>query len=185
MRLGVVDIRPFAGLPTAYYGSLCTTRMSAPNAIPEETARWQRRLAGQANNHAWQLAEQATRTPAEGELMLQAAHAAAYLWGHVGDAAQHARAALLLAHAYATLRLPGPAAHYFAQAEPPLAGSAPWEPALLQAVAANVAASRNDTAAHRLHYHQATEQTADLPAPDDRAVLEATLRVMPVPEAAA
>ena len=51
--------------------------MSDAKPTPEETARWQRRLAGQANNHAWQLAEQATRTPAEGELMLQAAHAAA------------------------------------------------------------------------------------------------------------
>jgi hypothetical protein len=157
--------------------------VSDPKPTPEETAGWQRRLAAQANNHAWQLAEQATRTPAEGEQMLQAAHAAAYFWGLVGDATQRALAALLLAHAYATLRLPGPAAHHFAQAEPALAGGEPWVCALLQAVAANVAAARNDTAAHRLHYRKATEQIATLPDPEDRAVLEATLRVLPVPQA--
>ena len=156
--------------------------MSDAKPTPEEIARWQRRLAAQANNHAWQLAEQATRTPAEGELMLQAAHAAAYFWGLLGDASQRAQAALLLAHAYATLRLPGPAAHYFAQAEPALAGGEPWVRALLQAVAANLAAARNDAAAHRLHYNQAIEQTAALPDPEDRAVLEATLRVLPVPD---
>ena len=81
--------------------------MTDPKPTPEETTRWQRRLAGQANNHAWQLAEQATRTSAQDEQMLQAAHAAAYFWGLVGDASQRAHAALLLAHAYATLRLPG------------------------------------------------------------------------------
>ena len=159
--------------------------MSDAKPTPEETARWQRHLAAQANNHAWQLAEQATRTPAEGELMLQAAHAAAYFWGQVGDASQRAHAALLLAHAYATLRLPGPAAHYFAQAEPALTGGEPWVRALLQAVAANLAAARNDAAAHRLHYRQAMEQTAALPDPEDRAVLETTLRVLPVPDAPA
>mgnify|MGYP001347608528 CR=1 FL=1 len=43
---------------------------------PEETAIWQRRLAGQANNRAWALAEALTRTAEEDEEMLQAAHAA-------------------------------------------------------------------------------------------------------------
>jgi hypothetical protein len=162
-------------------------RMTDPKPTPEDTTRWQRRLAGQANNHAWQLAEQATRTSAQDEQMLQAAHAAAYFWGLLGDASQRAHAALLLAHAYATLRLPGPAAHYFAQAEPHFAdaAAAPWERAMLQAVAANLAAARNDTAAHRLHYRQATEQIVALLDPDDRAVLEATLRVLPVPDASA
>ena len=56
---------------------------------------------------------------------------------------------------------------------------------LLQAVAANLAAARNDAVAYRLHCRQATEQTAALPDPEDRAVLEATLRVLPVPDAPA
>ena len=161
--------------------------MSDTQPTPEETARWQRRLAGQANNHAWSLAEQASRTPPQDQQMLQAAHAAAYFWGLVGDASQRAHAALLLAHAYATLRLPEPAAHYFAQAEPHFAdaAAAPWERALLEAVATNLAAARQDAAAHRLHYRQASEQITALPDPQDRAVLEPTLRVLPVPDAPA
>ena len=40
---------------------------------PEEVVRWQRRLAGQANNRAWSLSEQASRSAAEDEEMLKGA----------------------------------------------------------------------------------------------------------------
>ena len=39
---------------------------------PEEVVRWQHRLAGQANNRAWSLSEQASRSAAEDEEMLNA-----------------------------------------------------------------------------------------------------------------
>ena len=48
-----------------------------PQPSAEETALWQRRLASQANNRAWALADAPLRTPEEDEEMLQAAHAAA------------------------------------------------------------------------------------------------------------
>ena len=51
--------------------------MSDPPS-PEETASWQKRLASQANNRAWGLAESTSRSPEEDEEMLQAAHAAMY-----------------------------------------------------------------------------------------------------------
>jgi len=41
---------------------------------PEEIALWQRRLASQANNRAWTLAEMPRRSPGEDEEMLHAAH---------------------------------------------------------------------------------------------------------------
>jgi len=43
---------------------------------PEDVALWQRRLASQANNRAWTLAETLSRSPDEDEEMLQAACAA-------------------------------------------------------------------------------------------------------------
>src|SRR5512137_2272669 len=49
-----------------------------------------KRLAAQANNHAWDLAEAVTRTPEQDEDMLQAAHAAMYCWKRVGDAGHRA-----------------------------------------------------------------------------------------------
>ena len=149
----------------------------------EDTALWQRRLAGQANNRAWTLAEAPSRSSDEDEEMLQAAHAAAFFWRAVGNQGNQAHAAQLLAHVYALLKLPNPAAHFLAKSQPLfLAGECePWEEALAHAVAANVASARKDHAAHAQHYRKALELTAALADPQDRDMLEATLRVLPVP----
>ena len=48
----------------------------AEKPAAEDVALWQRRLASQANNRAWSLAEMLHRSPEEDEEMLQAAHAA-------------------------------------------------------------------------------------------------------------
>ena len=151
---------------------------------PEETVLWQRRLASRANNRAWSLSEQPSRTMAEEEEMLHAAHAAMYFWNIVGEEKNRAHAAQLLALVYAKLKQPEPASRYLTRSEPVLlSGRAePWERALAHAVAANVAEAKGDRIAHRQHYREATEQIAALSDPEDRAILEATLRVVPDPE---
>lgn len=150
---------------------------------PEDLVLWQRRLAGQANNRAWTLCEQTSRTAAEDEELLQAAHAAMYLWNIVGNAHHKAHAAQLLAHAHALLKMPGPASHYWAKSHPVFmeASSAPWERALAHAVAANVAAVNGQAAEHAEHDRLAREQVAALADAQERALLEATLRVLPTP----
>jgi hypothetical protein len=149
----------------------------------EDLALWQRRLASQANNRAWSLSEQQSRTAEEDEEMLQAAHAAMYFWNIVGNASNKAHAAQLLAHVYATLKLPKPAAHYLAKSQPIFMTETaePWERALAHAFAANVASARAQAAEHAEHYRQAIEQVAALTDAEERAILEATLRVLPVP----
>ena len=149
----------------------------------EEVALWQRRLASQANNRAWSLSEQASRTPEEDEEMLQAAHAAMYFWNIVGKPNNKAHAVQLLAHVCATLKQPIAAARYLAQSNAVfMADSAePWERALAHAVAANVAWAGGETAEHLAHYHQAVERVAALPDPQEREILEATLQVLPAP----
>jgi hypothetical protein len=107
---------------------------------PEEVVRWQHRLAGQANNRAWSLSEQASRSAAEDEEMLNAAHAAMYFWSIVGNANNQAHA-----------------------------------------VAANVASAGSNTQDHKRHYQEATRLTAALENAEERAIIEATLRVLPVP----
>jgi hypothetical protein len=156
--------------------------MSEPPTA-EQTALWQRRLASQANNRAWTLSEAASRTPEEDEEMLQAANAAMYLWKIVGNARNRAHAALLLAHAYALLGLGNPAKHYFAKASPVFFGQGadPGELAIGHAVAANVAAATGDSKAHATHYAEADRLIAALPGAEDRNILGATLRVIPVP----
>lgn len=152
----------------------------------EETARWQRRLASQANNRAWTLSEAASRTAEEDEEMLQAAHAAMHFWKIVGNESNRAHAAQLVAHVYALLGLGGPAVHYMAKSQPVFLSdrAEAWEVALAHAVAANVAAAQKDAAAHADHYAKAFELVAKLPDAEDREILEKTLRVLPVPSAA-
>jgi hypothetical protein len=150
-----------------------------------ETAAWQRRLAAQANNRAWALSESKTRTPEEDEEMLQAAHAAMYFWKIVGNQSNRAHAAQLLAHVYALLRLPNPARHYQRQCLSFFLDNdcAPWEKAIAHAIAANVSASAGEAESHRRHYEEAVRLTAALPDPEEREILEATLRVIPSPMA--
>src|SRR5689334_23491582 len=94
----------------------CRPMVAEP--APEDVRLWQRRLASQANNRAWTLAELLQRSPEEDEEMLHAAHAAMYFWKIVGTPGNHAHAALLLAHVYALLELPGPATHYLSKSLP-------------------------------------------------------------------
>jgi hypothetical protein len=150
---------------------------------PEEVTRWQRRLASQANNRAWSLSEQPIRTAAEDEEMLNAAHGAMYFWSIVGDENTQAHAVQLLAHTYATLNQPGAAARYLERSLPIfLAETAkPWERALAHAVAANVASAGSNTEDHARYYEDAIRLTAALEDAEERAIIEATVRVLPVP----
>lgn len=152
---------------------------------PEEIALWQKCLASQANNRAWTLAESLTRAPEEDEEMLQAAHAAMYFWKIVGNAGNRAHAAQLVAHVYALLRLPNPAKHYLQQSQPFFLDQAcaPWEKAFAHAIAANVAAAAGEHEAHVRHYREARQVIASLLGEEDRNILDATMRVIPVPDA--
>lgn len=155
----------------------------AGKPTPDEVALWQRRLASQANNRAWTLTELLDRSPSDDEEMLHAAHAAMYFWRMVGDPGNHAHAAQLLAHVYALLKLPEPAARYLSQAAPHFEqGSvAPWELAFFHAVAANVAFAQDDAAAHVSHYAQAQAAADQIADPQTRDMFAATLRVIPTP----
>jgi hypothetical protein len=150
---------------------------------PEQIAAWQRRLASQANNRAWTLAESSTRTPREDDEMLEAANAAMHFWNIVGNDRQRALAAELLAHAYALRGFGDLARHYFSKCKAVVFGdgAAPWERAMAHAIAANVAAASGDGAAHRAHYDEARRLVAAIESDGDRNVVEATLRVIPVP----
>jgi hypothetical protein len=155
----------------------------AENPTPEDVVIWQRRLASQANNRSWTLTETPLRSPEQDEEMLHAAHAAMYFWKIVGNAGNHAHAAQLLAHVYALLKLPGPAAHYLAKSMRHFAQQdcAPWELAFAHAVAANVASAEGDVAAHAQHYAAATGFAAQMTDAETRAMFAATLRVIPAP----
>ena len=152
---------------------------------PEETALWQKRLASQANNRAWALSESSTRTPADDQEMLHAAHAAMHLWAIMGNERSKAHAEQLLAHVHALLghaaaagRYGQPAFAFFTRED-----NAPWEMAFAHAIAANVASCQGDTATHAARYAEGQTRIAALEDPEDREILERTLRVIPAPSA--
>ncbi|CAM8643106.1 hypothetical protein MCEMSEM47_01140 [Burkholderiales bacterium] len=149
----------------------------------EEDMQWQRRLASQANNRAWTLAEQVTRTTEENEELLRSAQAAMYLWNLVGNANQRAHATLLVAHAKALVGVGDSASNLYFRARTALQNndSPTWERALLAAVGANVAATHGDTVAHQENHKQAVDLTQTIKDDEERAIIEATLRVIPIP----
>ena len=150
---------------------------------PDEIALWQRRLAAQANNRAWRLSESKSRSPAESEEMLHAAHAAMHLWSIVGTDNHQAHAQQLLAHVHGLLGNAEVASGYLAACASYLSGAnrEPWEVAIFHAVAANVAAASRNAADHRRHYARARELIDALPGVEDKKILEATLAVVPSP----
>jgi len=149
-----------------------------------ERAKWHRCFGAQANNRAWALSEAASRSAEESEEMLQAAHTAMYHWKSVGNESQQAHAAQLLAHVYALQHLPHAAQHHHHQCAAFFFDNAcaPWEKALAHAVAAHVAACGGDAAVHRQHHAQATALTAALQDAEERAIVSATLQVVPKPD---
>jgi len=157
--------------------------MEPADLSPEDTALWQKRLAAQANNLAWRLSESRSRSPAQSQEMLHAAHAAMHLWSIVGTDKHKAHALELLAQVHALLGNAEPASTYLAACASYLSSPErePWEAALFHAVAANVAAAGKNENDHRRHYAKARELIDALAEREDREILEATFAVVPSP----
>lgn len=152
---------------------------------PDEIEKWQRWFAIECNNRAWRLAEQATRTSAEDEEMLHSAHAAALHWSRAGGELEHARAAMLLGHAHAlagdgklALRYAREAFAYVTEHEE----CEPWEVAFGHAIMANAAAANQESSLHATHYARAKALGNALTDDEERAIFEATFRVIPAPK---
>jgi len=156
--------------------------MSSSPAADEE-ATWRRRLAARANNRAWTLSEQTTRTPEEDREMLQAAHAAMYLWSAIGTPLNIALAQLLLGQVHALLGDARYAMSYAEAAHKYFSANAaePWQAALSHAIFAAAAHCAGDSGLHERHYSAALALVATLPNAEDRAVFDATMKVVPRP----
>jgi hypothetical protein len=156
--------------------------MNAPHT-PTDEAGWRRRLASEANNRAWSLSEQSTRTPGEDQEMLDAAHASMHLWRAIGNEKNFALGHLLLGQVHALLGHASDAIAHATLAYDYFTGrdSEAWEVAISHAVMANAAHCAGSAAQHATHYASAEQRIAALPDPEDRAILLATLRVVPKP----
>ena len=153
----------------------------------EEANVWRRRLAAEANNRAWTLAENPSRTSEEDAQMLHAAHASRYLWTSIGTDRNIASADLLLGHIHALLDLGATATQYTSKALAYFTSqpSDASQLAFAYAIRANAASASGDAALHRSSYAKAVEIAQTFTDPRDKNIFEATLRVIPKPDTTA
>jgi hypothetical protein len=149
----------------------------------EELQKWHRYFGVECNNRAWTLSEAAERSEVEDDEMLDCAHAAALHWGKVGTDLHRARAAMLLGHVHALLGHGTMAMRYARFAyDFVLAHSSPaWEIAFAHAVLANAGAAAKEHRLHADHYAEAKALGAALENAEERAIFDATFRVIPAP----
>jgi hypothetical protein len=150
---------------------------------PDEIAKAHRWFAVECNNRGWDLASQASRTPAEAQEMVFAAHAAAFHWAKVGAPLNFMRADLLLAHAHALTGSPAEALRYaervllFCQTNP----CEDWDVAFAYAAMALAAFAGGDRARHRKFYALAAAQGPAIKDREDREVFLAEFARLPRP----
>ena len=147
-----------------------------------ERAAWHKRFAAECNNRAWDLST-AERSPADDREMLDVAHAAAWHWGKVGTELNRMRATMLLAEVHALLGMGERAlAHADEMRTYFLAHASPdWEIAFSHAIYAHAAHVAGRAAEHRDAYAQAEAALAAIADDEDRAIVAATFRHVPLP----
>jgi len=127
----------------------------------EDVQKWNRWFAVECNNRAWRLAEQVSRTPAEDEEMVHAAHAATLHWSRVGTELHQARAAMLLGQVHALVGDGKRALRYARESF-------------------DFVTARQDTPGWELAFAHAVLGSA-LTDNEERAIFEATFRTVPAP----
>jgi hypothetical protein len=150
------------------------------DANPES---WHRFFGASANNVAWALAE-LPRSEVDRQELLNAAHAAAWHWQHMGTELNRMRALMLLAQAHANAGL-GRTALTFADemrsyflAAP---GTPDWELAFVHVVHANAAWSARAEDEHGQSYAKAVEAIAAIADEEDRNIVQRVFRHLPPP----
>jgi hypothetical protein len=139
--------------------------------------RW---FAVEFNNRAWDLVEDANRSPDEDELMIHPAHAASLHWLKVGAVIHHLRGKCLLATAYAAARL-GEAATRHDEKCLQLCKNAGDEPTAFDRAsaygsAANAYACAGNLVRAEENYRLAVAAAADCSDAADRQVIERLYR---------
>jgi hypothetical protein len=148
----------------------------------EDATAWLRRFAAAGNNRAWELSVQ-SRSTAEDQEMLNAAHASAWHWGMVGTELNRMRATMLLAEVHSLLGF-GPSALAYAEEmrEYFLGVGAPeWEIAFVHVVHAHAASAAGEALKHRASYESAVASLGNISNEEERRNVASTFSHVPIP----
>jgi hypothetical protein len=155
--------------------------MKPPTDADSES--WHRFFAASANNAAWALAELPGSEVDHHEL-LNAAHAAAWHWQHIGTELNRMRALMLLAQAHAQAGL-GRTALIFADEMLSYFLAAPstpdWELAFAHVVHARAAWSAGAKEQHAQSYAKAVRAVAGIADEQDRNIVQRVFRHLAPP----
>jgi len=135
-------------------------------------------------NHTWDLLEIESRTPEQDDEMIDTAHASAYHWRQVGNAANGARGHWILARVYAVLGRGEPSLHHAQRAIAILAaggeGIEDWDFAAAAEAMDRAHAVSGDLGAAAEWKARAAEAAAAITEEGDRKVIEGDLATLPV-----
>jgi hypothetical protein len=149
---------------------------------PDEATAWHRRFAAASNNRAWELSVQ-TRSSAEDQEMLNAAHASAWHWTKVGTELNRMRAIMLLAEVQALLGFGQLALAYAEEMRTYFLGvrSPDWEVAFVHSVHAHAASAAGETEKHRISYGMAVAALEAISNEEERGTAASTFSHVPRP----
>jgi DNA-binding transcriptional MerR regulator len=156
--------------------------VSKPPAPPTLDDATRRALAVGLFNHVWTLLEMPSRTRAQDDEMVHAAHASRYHWGEVGKPENLARGEWQCSRVYAVLGRAEPALHHarrcveLNEANP---GREDWELASAYEAMARASAVGGDRVAAADWQAKAQKELAGIADPEDRRIIEQDLATLP------
>jgi hypothetical protein len=150
-----------------------------PNLDPET----HRALGAGLYNRTWDLLEVPDRSPAQDDELVDTAHASAWHWRRVGNAANEARGHWLLARVYAVLGRGEAAVHHAGRATEVLEaggeGIEDWDAAAAAEAMARALAVSGATVDAARWRDRATVLMGQIGDPEDRAAIERDLATIP------
>jgi DNA-binding transcriptional MerR regulator len=172
---------PLSPSPTRHVDELSVPTPPPPPTLDPETHR---ALAAGLFNRSWDLLEIEDRTARQDAELIDTAHASAWHWRQVGNAANEARGHWMLARVYSVLGHGAEAVYHARRANEVLDvggdGIEDWDrPAAAEAMARALVAS-GDLAAATEWKAKAETLLATVVDPDDRGVVEGDLAALPV-----
>jgi hypothetical protein len=151
-----------------------------PPALDPETHR---ALGAGLYNRTWELLAIEDRTSEQDDELVDTAHASAWHWRQVGNAANEARSHWLSARVYALLGRGEPAVHHAERAVAIVTaggeGFEDWDAAAAAEAMARALAVAGDSAGSALWKGRAREALAAVAEDDDREVIETDLDSIP------
>lgn len=157
--------------------------VSQPPGPPELDAATRRTLAVGLFNHVWTLIELPSRTAAQDDEMVHAAHASRYHWGEVGAGVNLARGEWQCSRVYAVLGRAEPALHHarrcieLNEANPERED---WDLASAYEAMARASAVAGDAAAAREWRVRAEAELPRIAEAEDRQIIEQDLATLPI-----